>query len=195
MDPATHMPRKSAVAPLLAGLQAGMLGVLAMLGWLGLSAKMQGRSFWTAENLMASAFFGDRALHNGFVQKTFSGLALYLLLYSALGALFAAVLSDRLPRVRILLLSVLYALGWYYLAFSVIWKSLAPLMVLLYSTQPMILGHLVYGTFLGQYPAHLPRPLVAPVAPPPARETAAEEPPASEPVAPEPQERNPAAPV
>jgi len=176
METATHPPARSRLAVWLAGLQAGMSGVLAMLAWLGLSAKMQNRSFWTAENLMASAFYGERALINGFAEKTLSGLALYLLLYSALGALFAALWPDRQSRLRILLMSLAFALGWYYLSFNLIWKSLAPLMWLLYSAQPMILGHLVYGTFLGQYPAHLPKPV------------------ASEP-APESQESNPGAPV
>jgi hypothetical protein len=90
--------------------------------------------------------------------KTFSGLALYLLLYSTIGALFAIILAQRQSRLRIMLLSLVFALGWYYLSFNFIWRSLAPLMWLLYSAQPMILGHLVYGTFLGQYPAHLPKP-------------------------------------
>jgi len=172
METATRRPRTGTLPLLLAGLEAGMLGVLFMLAWLGLSAKMQGRSFWTAENLMASTFYGGRAIRSGFAQRTLSGLALYLLLYSTLGAVFAALLSDRLPRFRILLLSVVFALGWYYLAFHVIWRSLAPLMVLLYSAQPMILGHLVYGTFLGRYPAHVPKAIMEPAAAPAALEPA-----------------------
>ncbi|HYW43429.1 MAG TPA: hypothetical protein VE959_11275 [Bryobacteraceae bacterium] len=158
MVPATVRPRSSPLSALLAGLQSGMLGVLAMLAWLGVSAKMQGRSFWTDANLMASTFYGDSAIHSGFAFRTLSGVALYVLLYSSLGALFALVVADRQPRVRVLLLSVLFAVGWYYVSYNLIWKSLAPLMVLLHSPQPAILGHLVYGTLMGQYPAHMPKP-------------------------------------
>src|SRR5689334_23333120 len=101
MDPATHPSRPSRLTAGLAGLQAGMLGVCWMLAWLGISAKWQLRSFWTAENLMASVFYGDRAIRAGFAGRTLSGLALYLLLYSSLGALFAFLVADRLPRLRI----------------------------------------------------------------------------------------------
>src|SRR5437867_476971 len=55
---AMEIRRPDALSATLAGLQAGMLGVCWMLAWLGLSAKWQNRSFWTAENLMATAFYG-----------------------------------------------------------------------------------------------------------------------------------------
>jgi hypothetical protein len=155
MEPASESRRAKPLAALLAGLQAGMLGVCWMLAWLGVSAAWQRRSFWTAENLMASAFYGDRAIRSGFAARTLSGLALYLLLYSSLGAVFALLLADRLPRTRVLLLSVVFALSWYYFSFRWIWKSLIPLMALLHASQPTVLGHLVYGTFLGRYPVYL----------------------------------------
>jgi hypothetical protein len=172
MEPAIKKPGGSKIPVLLAGLQAGMLGALAMLGWLGLAAKMQNRSFWTPANLMASVFFGDRAIRNEFGAKTFSGLALYLFMYSLLGAIFALVVADRQSRFRILLLSLLFSVGWYYFAFDIVWKTAAPLLWLLYSPRPMVLGHLVYGTFLSRYPVHLPRK----PAPEPALPTATETP-------------------
>ena len=163
---------------MLAGLQAGMLGVCWMLAWLGVSAKWERRSFWTAENLVASVFYGDRAIRSGFASSTFSGLALYLLVYSTLGAVFAMLLANRLTRFRTLLVSLLFALSWYYLWFRVLGKSVAPLVALLHSERPMVLGHLVFGTFLGRYPGYLPQP---PAPPAPPAEVAAEppEPPAA----------------
>jgi hypothetical protein len=157
MDPATETPRPSTLTVTLAGLQAGMMGVCWMLAWLGISAKWQLRSFWTAENLMASVFYGDGAIRAGFAARTLSGLALYLLLYSSLGALFATLVADRLPRMRIVLLSVLFAMCWYYLSFQLLWKSMMPLVALLHSAQPTALGHVIYGTLLARYPVYLPR--------------------------------------
>ena len=87
----------------LAGLQGGMLGVCWMLVWLGISAEWQRRSFWTAENLMASAFYGGSAIRSDFAGGTLSGMAVYLLLYSLLGAVFAVIVRDRMPRSRVLL--------------------------------------------------------------------------------------------
>ncbi len=161
MDAATHARRASAFSALLAGLQAGTLGTCWMLAWLGVSATWERRSFWTAENLMASVFYGDRAIRSGFAGQTLSGMALYILMYSALGALFAMLLGGRLRRLRTLLVSVLFALGWYYLSFRFLWKSLMPLVALLHSGQSTVLGHVVYGTFLGRYPVYLPRPATA----------------------------------
>src|ERR1044071_5222092 len=98
MDPATEDRQRDAFSAALAGLQAGMLGVCWMLAWLGVTAAWERRSFWMAENLMASVFYGDRAIRAGFAAKTLSGLALYLLLYSALGAVFAAAVANRVSR-------------------------------------------------------------------------------------------------
>jgi hypothetical protein len=169
MDGATQTRRAGPVWCFLAGLQAGMLGIFAMLAWLGISAAWQQRSFWTTENLMASLFYGYRAIHSGFAGSTVSGLAVYLALYSLLGGLLAYVLRDRLARIRILLLSVLFALVWYYLSYRVLWRAAAPLVSLLHVERATILGHLVYGTILARYPLYLPRPhseTPAPPAPP-----------------------------
>lgn len=168
MEPATEGKLPDALSAFLAGLQGGMLGAGWMLAWLGISAVYQHRSFWTAENLMASAFYGGAAIRDGFSVMTFSGLALYLLLYSLLGAVFAALLRDRVPPGRLLLLAIVFAVAWYYLAFRVLWKTAIPLVSLLHAERPTLFGHLVYGTILGRYSATLQRvpPVVEPAAEP-----------------------------
>lgn len=138
-----------------------MLGAVWMLAWLGVSAKWQQRSFWTAENLFATAFYGGPAIRDGFFRTTFSGLALYLLLYSSLGAIFAVAVNNRLPRTRTLLAAVLFGLVWYYLSFRWLWKSAIPLAFLLHSENATILGHLIYGTFLGRFQVYLEEPRTA----------------------------------
>jgi hypothetical protein len=156
-DAPVPQPRRqpAALAALLAGLQAGMLGACWMLVWLGVSSAWQRRSFWTAANLMATLFYGDRAIRDGFARSTLSGVAVYILLYSTLGALFALALRSRLPRLRLFLVSVAFALAWYYVSFTLLWKAAIPLVTLLHSAQPMILGHLVFGACLGRYPVYL----------------------------------------
>ena len=89
MAAATERRPAKFLTAFLAGLQAGMVGVWWMLAWMGASAVWQRRSFWTPENLMASVFYGDAAIRPGFAASTVSGLALYVLLYSLLGAGFA----------------------------------------------------------------------------------------------------------
>jgi hypothetical protein len=137
-----------------------MLGACWMLLWLGVSDVWQQRNFWTTENLMASAFYGEAAIRSGFAARTLSGLALYLVLYSLLGALLALAVGDRIARVRVFLVSLLFALIWYYFSFRLLWKSVLPLVALLHSAPSTSFGHLIYGAVLGRYPAYLPRPPV-----------------------------------
>lgn len=140
----------------LAGLQAGMLGVFGLLAWVGVSAALERRGFWSEENLFASLFYGSDALRAGFGSKTFSGLATYLIVYSALGALFGMAVRVRLGPLRTLLAAVLFALAWFYVSFHLIWKSVIPLAYLLYADRPMLMGHLIYGAWLARFPAYLP---------------------------------------
>ena len=128
METAAQTRRERAFRAFLAGLEAGMLGALCLLAWLGVSAVWMGRGFWTAANLMASVFYGAGAIRAGFSGSTLSGVALYLLLYSLLGALFAMALQTRMPRLRLTLVSILFAIFWYYLSFGVLWRAAAPLL-------------------------------------------------------------------
>jgi len=162
MEPAMESHRTTALSAAAAGLQAGMLGVWWMLVWMGLSDVFQRRSFWTSENLMASAFYGDRAIRAGFALRTVSGLALYIALYSLLGLIFAFLLSDRMPRLRTFLFCAAFGVVWYYVSFHIIWKSVLPLVALLHSSQSTVVGHLLYGSILGRYPVYLVRDSLAP---------------------------------
>src|SRR5690242_10692736 len=149
----------------LAGLQAGMAAALFMLAWLGITATWRQSSFWTAENLWASTFYGASAIRSGFSTSTLSGIALYLLVYSTLGGLFAAVVRGKLPRLTLLLAGVAVAAGWYYLSFHVIWHAINPLVSLLHAERPTLLGHVIYGAALAGFPRFLPAAVSRPVPP------------------------------
>lgn len=146
----------SAISAGLAGLQAGMLGVLGMLAWLGIVSFWDRRGFWREENLFATFFYGDDAVRAGFGVKTLPGVALYLIVYSALGFIFALTVRNHFPPRRLLLAALVFALGWFYLSFHLLWKSAMPLVYLLYADRPMIVGHLIYGACLARFPAYLP---------------------------------------
>jgi hypothetical protein len=146
----------SALSAGLAGLQAGMLGALGMLTWLGIVSIWDRRGFWHDENLFATFFYGDDAVRAGFGVKTLPGLALYLIVYSALGFIFAVALRNHVPPRRLLLTALIFASGWFYLSFHLLWKSVMPLVYLLYADRPMIVGHLIYGACLARFPGYLP---------------------------------------
>jgi hypothetical protein len=158
METATEGRRERAFRAFLAGLQAGMLGAICLLAWLGASAVRMGRDFWAAANLMASVFYGADAIRSGFSASTLSGVALYLLLYSLLGALFATAFQTRMSRLRLTLVSILFTIFWYYLSFGVLWRIAAPLLARLHYARATLWGHLIYGAMLSRYPVYLAGP-------------------------------------
>ena len=175
MPTATKRRSAKSLSTFLAGLQAGMLGVWWMLAWMGASAIWQRHSFWTPENLMASVFYGNAAIRRGFAAGAVSGLALYVLLYSLLGAGFAMAVGDRLPRPRLALASIAFALCWYYAAFHLAAKAVWPQIVLLDAERTMVLGHVIYGALLARFPLYLPHAAAPPVASAPEQEIPATE--------------------
>ncbi|MCL5742329.1 MAG: hypothetical protein M1541_00170 [Acidobacteria bacterium] len=142
----------------LAGFQAGMLAVLVMLAWLGLASAWYGHTFWMPANLMASTFYGPDAVRAGFTFATLSGLALYVIAYSALGAAAGWALHGQKSRARVFLMAILFGLAWYYLWWAGLWHHLNGLITLYTHDRPMLVGHLLYGLWLGRFPHYLPRP-------------------------------------
>ena len=157
MDAAEAPEKSGALDALLAGLEAGMFGALAMLAWLGLASVYYRRSFWAVPNLMASTFHGEAALRWGFALTTPAGVAIFLLIYAVLGAVFGVLVQDRTTRARAALLGVLVALGWYYISFGSLWKAVNPLVPLYVQDRPLLAGHLIYGGLLGRMPFYLRR--------------------------------------
>ena len=140
---------------LLAGLEGGIVGALVLLGWLALASAWYRRSVWTTANIMATTFYGEAALAPGFSSRTLAGLALYVVLYGIIGALFGLAVAYRLPGLRVTLIGVLVGLAWYYLSYTLVWRNLNPLITLYTHNGPMMAGHILYGGFLGRYPHYL----------------------------------------
>jgi hypothetical protein len=167
MEDTTETRVPVAFSAMVAGLQAGMVGALWMLAWLGVSAAWQNRGFWSSENLFATAFYGGDSVRSDFGVKTLPGLALYLVLYSLLGGIFALALRGRPRSGRLMLAGILFSLGWFYVSFHLLWKSVMPLVYLLYPDRATVVGHLIFGVCIGRFPAHYPGQASKPAAPDP----------------------------
>jgi hypothetical protein len=167
MEDTTEMRFPAAFSAILAGLQAGMVGALWMLAWLGISSVWLHRGFWSPENLFATVFYGGDAIRSDFGAKTLPGTALYLLLYSLLGGIFAFALRGRPRSGRLMLFGIIFSLAWFYISFHWIWKSAMPLVYLLYPDRATVAGHLIYGICIGRFPAHYPGATSKPPEPPP----------------------------
>jgi hypothetical protein len=147
----------------IAGFQAGMVAVLAMLAWLGFASLFYRRTFWMAPNLIATLFYGDDAVRPGFAFSTLAGIALYLIAYSLLGAAFGWAAQRQSRRRHLLLGGVALALAWYYLWWGLLWRHLDVLIPLYTHDRPMAVGHVLYGLALAAFRRYLPQ-----AAPPPA---------------------------
>lgn len=150
--------KKQEADGLLAGLQAGVIAALILLGWLALASAWHRRSIWTAANIMATTFYGEAALGREFTFRTVAGIALYLVLYGTIGALFGLTLAGRGASLRTTLIGVLVGLGWYYLSFAILWQNINPLIPLYTHRGPMMVGHVLYGGLLGRFPRYLYTP-------------------------------------
>ena len=159
MEDATQTRVPGALATFLAGLQAGMMAVIVMLGWLGVSAAWQHHTFWTAPNQMATVFHGGEAIVPGFGSYTASGIAVYILIYSLLGAAFAELAPRKLTSLGTMLIGVLLAVSWYALWFRLLGQRMMPLVWLLHSERQMAFGHVLYGVMLARFPVYLPAPV------------------------------------
>jgi hypothetical protein len=155
MDAATEASPAGRLARFLAGLQAGMMAVIVMLGWLGLSALWQRHTFWTAPNQMATVFSGGAAIVAGFGPYTPSGIAVYVVVYSLLGAGFAMAAPRRLTPFGTMLIGVMMALIWYTLWFLVLGRKVMPLVWQLHAENPMKFAHVLYGVMLARFPGYL----------------------------------------
>ena len=155
---------------LLAGAQAGMAGALLLLCWVAVGSLMAKHSAWWVPNLFSSLFFGDVAMREGFSRFTWTGIALVLVQYTALGSLFAFAFRQDADRLRAVLLGIVTSIGWYYLTFHWVWKAVSPLMLLytpdamrgrvgaVYTPdRPILAGHVLYGLWLGRTPVYARR--------------------------------------
>ena len=137
-----------------AGLQTGMAGALVMLSWLCLATMLTQHSVWWLPNLMATSFWGDPALRNGFGKYSTAGLALYLLQYTALGVLFAWVVPKGTPYTRRLLFGVVLSLGYYYFMYGYVWRLLDPLIPLYSADRAVLVAHVFFGMMLALLPRY-----------------------------------------
>lgn len=137
----------------LAGLQAGVLGGLAVLLFHMLDGAVRGDGFWAFPNLISSAFFPARALSLSLRWETVSGIALHLLISGLLGIVFSIFLARYLYHpLRCRVTALILALAWYYGAFRFLWPAVNPAVVLYQPFPGMVLGHVLFGVCMGLYP-------------------------------------------
>jgi hypothetical protein len=139
-----------------AGLDAGLLGAIALLAWLAAGSHLGGNLWFSRFNLAAAPFFGDLVFASGPGWHTVVGAAHLLLIYSLLGAAYGL-----LPASREGWLNLMTALGYagliHLCADAWLWKRLHPFAHPYFAPLAVAPGHLIYGLFLWRFPARLRR--------------------------------------
>jgi len=139
----------SLLARILRGIEAGVIGGLAMLALLAVASLLRRHVWWETANLLGSTFYGTRAFRSGPGVVTVAGGAFHLVITGVVGALFGVACGNAGPRRRLVLLGTMVGVLWYYLADAVFWKRINPL-VPLYSPQPVtVLSYALLGACLG----------------------------------------------
>jgi hypothetical protein len=138
------------VQKVLAGIAAGALGGLALLGFLALGSIVQQDPWWRFSNLAGTVFYGAAALRNGLGLATLSGAAFEILICGAAGAIFSALMPGSLHGFRRLLLGMAAGLLWMH-ALNLVYGRLHPLIPLYSDTWPLTAGHLLFGACLALF--------------------------------------------
>lgn len=133
----------------LHGIEAGVVGGLAMLGLLAAWSMWHRHVWWEFPNVLGSTFSRSGALYSGLGKSTLAGGALQLTITGLIGAVFGAVCGNVRPRHRLILLGTLAGVGWFFLANTLLWPRMNPLLPLFWPEPAGVLSHVLFGACLG----------------------------------------------
>lgn len=153
MDAANASGTRLSLRHALAGLQAGVLGALLMLGWIMIGSLFERRSVWVVPNLFASTFYGTNAYRNDFLPSSWTGVALTIAVYGALGILWGCVWKER-KSPRLALYGALFGIVVHYALFHFVWRRINGLIVLYAPEQQLALGSILWGLILSKSPKY-----------------------------------------
>jgi hypothetical protein len=132
----------------LHGIEAGVVGGLAMLGLLAAASMWHRHVWWEIPNVLGSTFYHSRAFL-GPGKATIAGGALELSMSGLVGAVFGVICGNVRSRHRLILLGTLAGVGWFYLANALVWPRLNPLIPFYWPEPAAVLSHVLFGACLG----------------------------------------------
>jgi hypothetical protein len=153
MFPVNESRSRPGLRHALAGIHAGVLGALAMVGCLMLGSFWDHRSIWIVPNLFATTFFGSDAYRNRLELTSWTGLALIVAVYGALGMVWGLILGDKRPP-WLALYGIITGLAVYIVLYDFVWKHINPILTLYAPDRPLELGHALWGLILARTPGY-----------------------------------------
>lgn len=132
----------------IGGIARGVLGALAILLLMTLISVAERNPWWSYSNVLATVFYGPRALRAGLGWMSVSGAAFQVLLCGVSGAMFGILFGLWHSGPRLLLAGLFWGMVWYF-GTQALFNSVARL-IPLYAPEPALLGaHTVFGLILG----------------------------------------------
>jgi hypothetical protein len=140
----------------LAGLQAGITGALWMFLCFFAGALWTGGGIWSVPNLFATTFHGVYAYQNGFFKTTWVGIALIVVIYGIIGALWGCVWRGR-RRPLFSFAGAITGLAIYYLFFDWVWPHANRLIAEYAPLRVVEVAHILWGIALARSPIYAGR--------------------------------------
>jgi hypothetical protein len=137
----------------LAGLQAGVLGGLAMLLYLSLDAILHRQRWLTPEVLLSTAVYGNSVIWHASAKAVLAGVSVQLVAAGLAGALCGYVFEwIRGDGLTALFTGLGFAFGWYLFWHFLLLPKVAPLVAAYASRESAIAAHLLLGLMLSRIP-------------------------------------------
>lgn len=149
-------PKSGLLTHALAGLHAGIVGVIWMFACFAVAALLEGGGIWSIPNLFSTTFYGDFAYQPVFLRSTWAGLALIIVLYGLMGAIWGCVWKEH-RKALLSFYGALTGLAVYYLFFNVVWVHLSPLIPLYAPVRQLQVAHILWGAALARSPGYSKR--------------------------------------
>ncbi len=140
---------------MLAGVETGVVAGVCLIGWQAAGSMLAGLDSWEITLRLASAAFGPRVSAHGFAIGVIVGAALQLFAAGLVGALFGLTVRDSWAARRVMLLGLLFGLGWYYVGYEILLKDFGLGPYVIAPRRSLVLAHLLFGLILGRYPRFL----------------------------------------
>jgi hypothetical protein len=140
----------------LAGLQAGVVGALVIFACLMVGSLWNGRSVWVVPNLFATTFFGSEVYRNQLLRTSWTGIALIVSVYGAVGALWGCIWRDK-RKPWLGLYGAVAGLCVYFLFYDFLWRHVNPLVTLYAPDRQLQFGHVLFGVMLARSPLYARR--------------------------------------
>jgi hypothetical protein len=101
-------------------------------------------SIWVPANLFSTALYGSDAYLNRFASTSWAGLAIVLVMYGVMGAIWGLVWRDSRPR-HSLVYGALCGAITYLLLFGIFWKRVDPLIALYAPVRQLEFATIIWG--------------------------------------------------